>query len=273
MVAQGFVLALTLVNVIYCFVTESLVCFDFTGYPLLYVPLYKFSHTHSLLDILAFVVFAFFSLFLYVKSLFEFLDNRLRKGWFVFINLLWLLFATLSCYPLCFDIDFVDFVFASEYKIGYSLFLLALIAVMVKTNEIQSVVRADRRDGEDFLPEEFQLDAKSYKQIERTAKGMPWLAFVSFVISLIILYIDGDKFISALCINLIYVGAALMMIANFFICIDQTKKFERKTGLTMPSEDFLKKINVLQITTFILFVASYFLLLIIGGASVLTLNF
>ena len=92
---------------------------------------------------------------------------------------------------------------------------------------------------------------------------MPWLAFVCFIVSLYIWYVDMDSYLGMMYINLIYVGTALILIINFFICIDQTKKFEMRTGEPMPNEDFLRKIILLQITTFFIFVASYFLFLAI----------
>lgn len=263
-VAQGVTLAITLANVIYCFSTNSLVSFGITSYPLLFVPFYKIYNGGSLYNILAFIVFASFSVFVYVKSTKEFLDRNLRKGVFIGVNYLWSLFAYSSCSSLLLDLDFADFVGGGEYYVTVLLMLLGLVAMVVKTYESHDVIRADRRDGEDFLPEEFQLDAKSYKQIERTAKGMPWFAFVCFVISLVVLYVGGEKFISMLWISFMYIATAFLMIINFFICINQTKKFEKRTGLKMPSEDFLKKINVLQITTFILFVLSYLFVLVLS---------
>ncbi len=269
-VAQGVTLAITLANVIYCFVTNSLVSFGVTCYPLLYVPFYKVNNGGSLWNVLAFLIFAIFSVYVYIKSAKEFLDCKLRKAVFISINFLWIIFAYLCNLFLVLDDEFLQF---TKYTPDISVFLcfLGLLALLVKTYEVHDVIRVDRREVEEFLPEEFQLDAKSYKQIERTAKGMPWFAVVSFVISLIILYIDGEKFFASLYINLIYIGTALIMIVNFFICINQTKKFEKRTGLKIPSEDFLKRINILQITTFILFVASYAVLLIIGDVSVLNL--
>lgn len=262
-VIQGLVLAVTLANVVYCFATQELVNFGVTTYPLLFVPFYKFNNGGSLLNILTFIAFASFSVYVYIRSAVEFFNCNLRKGIFIGVNFLWLLFSSLSCSALNFDLEFSDFV-SGEYGLSIAPLLLGLAAWLVKVGEMHNVIRADKRDGEDFLPEEFQLDAKSYKQIERTAKGMPWLAGVSFAVSLLLVYVGGEKFIGMLWINFIYIATAFLIVSNFFICIQQTKKFEKKTGIKMPSEVFLKKINLLHIVTFVLFVASYFVVFILS---------
>ena len=257
-VLQGLVLAVTLTNVIYCFVTHELVNFGATTYPLLFVPFYKVYNGGSLFNILVCIVFASFSVYVYIRSAIEFLNLNLRKGVFIGINFLWVLFASLCCSALNFDINFDEFIYGGKYSISVVLLLLGFMAMLVKISDMHNVIRADRRDGEDFLPEEFQLDAKSYKQIKRTANGMPWFAGVSFSVSLLLIYVGGEKFIGMLWINYIYIATAFLIVVNFFVCIQQTKKFEKKTGIKMPSEDFLKKINLLHIVTFVLFVASYF---------------
>ena len=262
-VIQGLVLAVTLTNVVYCFVTQELVNFGVTTYPLLFVPFYKVYNGGSLLNILTFIVFASFSVYVYIRSAVEFLNCHLRKGVFIGVNFLWLLFTGLSCSALNFDLEFSDFV-GGEYGVSLVVLLLGFVAWLVKISDMHNVIRVDKRDGEDFLPEEFQLDAKSYKQIERTAKGMPWLAGVSFAVSLLLVYVGGEKFIGMLWINFIYIATAFLIVSNFFVCIQQTKKFEKKTGIKMPSEVFLKKINLLHIVTFVLFVASYFVVFILS---------
>lgn len=268
---QGVTLVLTLTNVIYCIATNSLVNFGVTSYPALFVPFLKVYEGGSIWNYLVFLLFASFSVFVYIKATQEFLNRSLRKAMFIFINLFWLILAYSCCFFLIFDDYFMVLVGDFTPRVSGVLFLLGFITAVVKVHEAYDVIRADKRDGEDFLPEEAQLDAKSCKQIERTVKGMPWLAFVCFLVSLYIWYVDIDSYLGMLYINLMYNGTALIFIINFFICIDQTKKFENKTGQKMPSEDFLKRINALQITTFILFVASYFILLIIGDISVLDL--
>lgn len=263
-VMQGIVLAVTLSNVIYCIATNSLLGFGITSYPALFVPFLKVYEGGSIWNYLVFLLFAFFSVFVYLRSIQEFLNRNLRKAIFIPINFFWIIVAYSCSLFLILDNNFLQLI-TNTFDISLFLTFFGLFVLIIKTSEIHDVIRADRRDGEDFLPEEAQLDAKSYKQIERTAKGMPWFAFVCFIVSLYIWYVDIDSYLGMMYINLIYIGTALILIINFFICIDQTKKFEKRTGQPMPSEDFLKRINVLQIVTFIVFLASYFVFLIISG--------
>ena len=264
-VMQGIVLAVTLSNVIYCIATNSLLGFGITSYPALFVPFLKVYDGGALWNYFVFLLLACFSVFVYIKATREYLDRGLRKAKFISINFLWLILSYSCCFFLIFDDCFMELLENNIPMVSGILFTLGGITSFVKIYEAYDVIRADRRDGEDFLPEEAQLDAKSYKQIERTAKGMPWFAFVCFIVSLYIWYVDIDSYLGMIYINLIYIGTALILIINFFICIDQTKKFEKRTGQPMPSEDFLKRINVLQIVTFIVFLASYFVFLIISG--------
>ncbi len=260
---EGIVLAVTLANVIYCIATNSLVNFCVTSFQALYVPFLKVYEGGALWNYFVLLLLACFSVFVYIKATREYLDRGLRKAKFISINFLWLILSYSCCFFLIFDDCFMELLENNIPMVSGILFALSGITSLVKIYEAYDVIRADRRDGEDFLPEEAQLDAKSYKQIERTAKGMPWLAFVCFIVSLYIWYVDMDSYLGMMYINLIYVGTALILIINFFICIDQTKKFEMRTGEPMPNEDFLRKIILLQITTFFIFVASYFLFLAI----------
>ncbi len=261
---EGIVLAVTLANVIYCIVTNSLVSFGVTSYHALFVPFLKVYEGGSAWNYIVFLFFAGFSVFVYIKTIQEFLDCKLRKAKFISINFLWMILAYSCCIFLVFDMNYLELI--KDYTPTVSNVLLALgwITLLVKIYEAHDVIRADRYDDEEFLPEEAQLDAKSYKQIERTVKGMKWLAFVCFIVSLYIWYVKNELMLYVKLRDFIYIGTALIIIINFFICYGQTKKLEKKTGQPMPSEDFLKKINVLQIITFILFVASYFVLLYIS---------
>ncbi len=48
---------------------------------------------------------------------------------------------------------------------------------------------------------------------------------------------SAEKYIGMLWINFIYIATAFLIVSSFFICIKQTGKFEKKTGMKTPSED------------------------------------
>lgn len=70
-----------------------------------------------------------------------------------------------------------------------------MILLLVKWSELNKNIRKDTaHNSEDFLPENFQMHAKSYQQITRTAKGPPVAELACFLMSLYFWYLD-DEFV------------------------------------------------------------------------------
>lgn len=139
--------------------------------------------------------------------------------------------------------------------------ILILPIILTKSFEQNKVMRnKPKLDKEDPLPENFQMHAKSYAQIKRTAFLISSLEAFAFLSSLYFWYLVS---FAKLYINTIYLGFTALAIFFFIGIIYDYKLYKKTHKEEPPTKHFLRNLNIMQLVSFSLFALSYLLLSVI----------
>ena len=266
---QGAMLLISLVNIVYNLIEATQAVFIrrvFSGSMyLFFVPYNRYIDTENILELLILALFFSISIGLYLFSAKELFDDKKIKIPFTIMNFLWFIFSV--SVPMFMAVDneesFVE-LFIEKNFLGLGLSYIAMIMItavlFVKViNNIKIIRSNPELYKEEFLPERFQLSAKSYAQIKRTAMGTPVIALGVFIVCLLLKYFNSS--ITLGIITALYIGSLAIMLFIFVGLIFECKSFQKRNIEKLPAPDFIKGLNKTQIISMLIFVGSYFIML------------
>ena len=246
---QGYMILISVINLIFCVITGNSNQIFFGSIYLFFVPYIRYINSGNIFEILILVLFFVFTIAVYILSLRELFNDKNLKAPFTIINVIWMLLSYASV------ILAVDSGISYNFIPYITLILLLIVLILIKWSEQNKAMRSKTiPDEEDPLAENFQLSAKSYRQIARTAKGSPIIETGVFLVSIYLKYLYLQSFTFVTWFYLITVVLAILI---FIGTIYDCRSFKKKTGQCPPSENFLKKLNIMQIVSFILFAISF----------------
>lgn len=267
---QGIMFIISLINMIYNLIETTHAVFIRKVFPgsiyLFFVPYNRYIDEENALELVVLFVFfiiSFGSLFLSAREL---LDDKNLKFPFTIINTLWFGFASIvpMFIALVNEENFAEYFFETNYVESYLSIVIALlqgIILIMKSLNHNKIVRENPMYAkEEFLPENFTWSAKSYLQIKRTAMGTPVIAVAIFVWCLLLKYLNIN--ITFWFITFLYIISLISMILIFFGVIYECNMFQKRKNESLPTTDFLKKLNKIQIISIIVFIGSYFIMFI-----------
>ncbi|MEE0060342.1 MAG: hypothetical protein UE295_05895 [Acutalibacteraceae bacterium] len=266
---QGAMLLISLVNIVYNLIEATQAVFIrrvFSGSMyLFFVPYNRYIDTENILELLILALFFAISIGLYVFSAKELFDDKKIKIPFTVMNFLWFIFSV--SVPMFMAVDneesFVE-LFVEKNFLGLCLsyitmFMIVAVLHVKVINSIKIIRSNPELCKEEFLPERFQLSAKSYAQIKRTAMGTPVIALGVFIVCLLLKYLNSS--ITFGIITALYIGSLAIMLFIFVGLIFECKSFQKRNIEKLPAPDFIKGLNKTQIISMLIFVGSYFIML------------
>lgn len=178
--------------------------------------------------------------------------------WFDFAAIVSMFIANIN------EENFIEYFLEKNFLVFYLsivTMLIQSIVLIMKWQNHNKIVRANPiYFKEEFLPENFTLFSKSYAQIRRTAMGTPVIALVIFVLCLLLKYLNIN--ITFGFITFLYIISLIIMILIFFGVIYECNMFQKRKNEEVPTTNFLKKLNEIQIISIIMFIDSYFIMFI-----------
>lgn len=267
---QGAMLVISLVNIVYNLIEATQAVFVrrvFSGSMyLFFVPYNRYIDTENILELVILLLFFAVSFGLYIFSAKELFNDKKIKIPFTVMNFLWFIFSV--SVPMFIAVvnteNFVE-LFIEKNFLGLGLSYVTMIMItavlVVKVINNNKIIRSNPElYKEEFLPERFQLSAKSYAQIKRTAMGTPVIALGAFIVCLLLKYLNDN--ITFGVITALYIFSLAFMIFIFTGLIFECKSFQKRNIEKLPSPNFIKSLNKMQIVSMIIFVGSYFIMLI-----------
>ena len=173
-----------------------------------FIPYNRYINNDNVFELLILFLLFVISFMVLFFSAKELLNNKNIKYPFTIANILW--FDFILIIPLLIvsshDKDFLEYFSCSNFIYGYlSIFIMILqiiVMIMKSFNYYRMVKNNSILAKEEFLFETFSWHAKSYKQIKRTALGIPVITILTFFFSLLLEYINTEK--SIILIDFLY---------------------------------------------------------------------
>ena len=232
---QGALILSTMVNLIFNICMGNIESFYFS-IPSILTPYDKFIHSGSPLDLFVLALFLVVTITFYILSTRELFDSKIEKAPFFLMNFFWVLlssFTSILIYGKTISICIFQMI----------LLVIMLVVLLLKWSQQNKAIRNNvTSSNADSLPENFQMSPKSYKQIERTAKGLLVIELGALLLCFYLMYFEiaNLMFLYGL-YSIIGVLAIIVFLGTIFDC----KKIE-KNGEKAPT-GFMKKLNTLQI--------------------------
>ena len=255
---NSYFIGTSLINFIYCIFKGSTELFFGSVY-CFSAPVLRYIYDKNPIELILSIILFAVTIVLFILSLKEIFHKDNKKSPFILLYMLnYFLFLNPIYLFLSPDVgEMMNDLSVSAYSSSIILIFLLVALILAKSSEQTEAMRRNK-DFEDPLPENFQWSAKSYKQIKRTAMGVPVINAICVILISYLVYLK------------VYISTKLCLIAwgfvtlfNLFIFIGtivDTKKFA-KGHLTVPNDEkFLYKINVTEIVSFVIF--SVFIILI-----------
>ncbi len=267
---QGAMLIISLVNIIYNLIEATQTVFIrrvFSGSMyLFFVPYNRYIDNRNIFELLILLLFFVVSIVLCVFSGRELLNDKTIKIPFTIINFLWFIFS--ASIPMFIaeksQESFIE-LFIEKNFLGLCLswitILVQVVVLFIKVINNNKIIRSNPElYKEDFLPERFLMSAKSYAQIKRTAMGTPVIASGAFIVCLLLKYFNDTITFGA--ITALYIFSLVIMIFLFVGLIFECNSFQKKNIEKIPSSNFIKGLNKIQIISIIIFICSYLIMVI-----------
>lgn len=267
---QGVMLILSLVNIIYNLLEATQAVFIrrvFSGSMyLFFVPYNRYLDNGNVFELLILILFFVVSFGLCVFSARELLNDKTIKIPFTIINFLWFNFSVSVPMFIAGDSqeNFIEFFIENNFLglcLSWIIIFIQVGILFIKVMGNNKIIRSNPElYKEEFLPERFQLSAKSYAQIKRTAIGTPVIASGAFIVCLLLKYFNDTITFGA--ITALYIFSLVIMIFLFVGLIFECNSFQKKNIEKLPSPNFVKELNRIQIVSMIIFICSYFIMLV-----------
>ncbi|MEE0264420.1 MAG: hypothetical protein UD936_02240 [Acutalibacteraceae bacterium] len=267
---QGAMLVVSLVNIVYNLIEATQAVFVrrvFSGSMyLFFVPYNRYIDTENILELLILLLFFVVSFGLYILSAKELFNDKKIKIPFTVMNFLWFIFSV--SVPMFLAVGneesfaelFIEKNFSGIVLSCVTMIMITAVLFVKVVNNIKIIRSNPELYKEEFLPERFQLSAKSYAQIKRTAMGTPVIASGVFIVCLLLKYLNDN--ITFGVITALYVFSFAIMLFIFVGLIFECKSFKKRNIEKLPAPDFVKSLNKIQIVSMLIFVGSYFFMLI-----------
>lgn len=267
---QGVMLIISLINIIYNLLEATQAVFIrrvFSGsIYLFFIPYNRYLDNGNVFELLILILFFVVSFVLCIFSARELLNDKTIKIPFTIINLLWFNFSVSVPMFIAGDSQesFLE-LFIEKNFLGLSLawitILMQIGILFVKVISNNKIIRSNPElYKEEFLPERFQMSSKSYAQIKRTAMGTPVIASGAFIVCLLLKYLNNTITFGG--ITALYIFSLIIMIFLFVGLVFECNSFQKKNIEMLPSPNFIKGLNKIQIVSMIVFICSYFIMII-----------
>lgn len=270
LILQGVMLIISLVNIIYNLLEATQDVFIrrvFSGSMyLFFVPYNRYVDKGNIFELLILLLLFVISFGLYIFSARELLNDKNIKTPFTIINFLWFNFSVSVPMFIVGDNQesFIELFIEKNFLglcLSYIIMLMQVVLLFIKVINNNKIIRSNPElYKEEFLLERFQLSAKSYAQIKRTAMGTPIIALGVFIVCLLLKYLNDN--ITFGVITALYIFSLVIMIFLFVGLIFECNSFQKKNIEKLPTPNFIKRLNKIQIISIIAFVGSYFIMLI-----------
>lgn len=257
---QFFTLLLSIENVCYCIFASDLQLFS--SIFLFFIPCQRFLSTGNCNEILILSLFIVISLALFIFSTKELFNKATKKSIFLPAYYFW--FITATFISLLADSSntkgVMNYLLNSEeiWTVVYNIIpiILGAFVIFAKLTEVQNNIRNldNCIKSEYFTPEGFQMQAKSYNQIFRTAKGVPVISSLCFLFSILMIYISDNVHVF---LNFLYGLTFAIILIISFGNVYEFKRYKNVTHKAPPSKDFFIKMSLMQIISVVLFVLSF----------------
>ena len=232
-----------------------------------FIPYNRYINNDNVFELLILFLLFVISFMVLFFSAKELLNNKNIKYPFTIANILW--FDFILIIPLLIvsshDKDFLEYFSCSNFIYGYlSIFIMILqiiVMIMKSFNYYRMVKNNSILAKEEFLFETFSWHAKSYKQIKRTALGIPVITILTFFFSLLLEYINTEK--SIILIDFLYIMVTFLSVFILISVNIEYNHYKKNYKEKIPYTDFLKYLNVIQIISIVCFIVSYFIILFI----------
>lgn len=249
---QGIFIIETVINVIYCSIFESAEIWPLT-IAHVFIPYLKYYYMNNIIDIFVLILFLCLSIILYVFSTIELLNNSNTKAPFIILNYLWNIIGFWT-FGIKINNTYVLDIFSMMY---YLYIVLSIVIVIpIKWKQQNQVIKAQLYSNrENPLLKKIDFLPKDYSQIIRTAKGPVIVEICIFFILLFFKYMGEYK---QDIINAIYFFTVIFALIIFFGTISDYNFFVNSCKKNIGNCT-IKKINILQIVSLILFILTYFI--------------
>lgn len=239
---QGALILSIMVNLIFNICMGNIENFYFS-IPSILTPYDKFIHSGSPLDLFVLILFLAVTITFYILSTRELFDSKIEKSPFFLMNFFWILlssYTSILIYGKTVSICIFQMI----------LLVITLVVLLLKWSQQNKAIRNNATSSNaDSLPENFQMSPKSYKQIERTAKGLPVIELGALLLCFYLMYFEIANLIF---LSGLYSIIGVLAIIVFLGTISDCKKMAQKGEKTPVG--FLKKLNTLQVLSFAMFV-------------------
>ena len=258
---QAYSILATIANLIYCAITGESTIFVGT-INLMLIPYTRYCDSGNFFELIVLFIFFGITLSLFLLASKDFLNPSLRKMIAIPLNQIWYALSGIGFVAFT-DLKLIDDIFSCDSSLNSIVFagvliILTTVLLLLKTHEQQNFIRQHPdKNKEEFLPENHQTHAISYRQIRRTALGLPVFVCVCFVFSLWTKYLNGpfvketNNFVYAL----IFIAGILLIINTVY----ETYNLEKRTGQKPPKKNFLMELNIILVCSMIFLVLSYLL--------------
>ena len=237
----------TIINLIYCFISTDTTLFPFSiaGF---FVPQYYITYGGGLWNIIPLVILIFITLLLFVKSSKEFLNQQPNHGRLIALNIFWLCFMY-SYFPVCFMLNM-----PSYPEPPYNSILNLIISVIF--TYIYMIAMFCKVKYYEIARDNIKI--KYYRQIKNGAISASVIAIFSFLLTLSTHYysdmpLSNPKNHDLLSLDKYTIGVFILISVILFVYNNVSFFTLKKEGKEkLPCKYFLLKLNVLQILSILL---------------------
>ena len=246
-VYQGLLIASTLVNVLYWFMVKKI--FFLTSIILVFVPIERFSDSHSIIHLFFLLLFFTFTIFSFIKMIPEILYSKKVRLPYTLVNIFWLFISTwLAMIVIAFSENSLHDKAFDDIRL-FIVPNITIFIVLILVLALWGVRREER----------FQLRATSYEQISRTAKGSPVFVTACTVLGLVFWYLglplSTPQFI-------LYIFCLLVLIINLFSTIIELRRPEMIREVSIQNE---RKLYLIQGVSLVSLLLSFGLVMLLYG--------
>lgn len=254
---QLIIILSTIINVVVCIISSENIVF-FSSLYFLLVPNMKFAVSCNYLEIVSFIIILLITLYLFIRSSKEYFNFKLKKSIFIPFNTIWIIVSSifsLVAYNLT-NTDALNLCF--ENMVFYMIVSTFLTVTMViKVFDVLKYKKLNEQSDYN-LSDKFQMHAIDYEQVKRTVKLPIYLEMGAIIFSVCMKYCNNDA-------NLLFIpsciGIAIFSMISFIGIIYEFYRLKNKLKKEPPN-NFLIKLNIAQIISFVLFAISFVLLII-----------
>ncbi len=252
---QGVSIIVTIINLIYCFITKNTYLF-FCSNVALFIPQYYISYGGGIWNTIPLILFIANTAVLYYKSSVIILGVKKTRGFYVALNGFWLILCNMS-YLMFFTFNTATgmsippyFSFANIYI--WIVFIFIYVFVIYSKNNI-------------FTNMGLNMLVNTYKDVRKYTYANSLISFFTIILAFWMHYFSDMPLSNPMGTNMIFLDYILypifwvINISLFIVNIIFYYNVKKKSDELLPYKHFFLRINLNQILSFMLSVISFHL--------------